>query len=140
MNSKKEVVKNVIEYLEKNLENDIDLDKISDKAGYSKYHLNRLFAEETGCTIYKYLQTRRLTIAAEKLVESNIPISQIGFEAGYNSQQAFTLAFKEIYLYSPKVYREQGMFFPRQNKIVMEAQYRSGYNKKIFYGMEVKAA
>ena len=33
---------------------------------YSKFYLNRVFTEQTGITIYKYLQNRRLTIAAEK--------------------------------------------------------------------------
>lgn len=115
----KEVIKKILDYMEKNLENDIDLDKISREAGYSKYHLNRLFTEETGCTIHKYLRCRRLSVAAEKLVETDIPISQIAYEAGYSSQQAFTLAFREIYLCTPQKYRKSGIFKPRQNRISM---------------------
>lgn len=36
---------------------------------------------------------------------------------GYSSQQAFSLAFKRAYLCSPKVYRDRGIFIPRQNRL-----------------------
>ena len=84
MNVYKKIVKKVIDYIEDNLENEIDLDKIAENIGYSKFHLNRIFTEETGYTIYKYLQMRRLTIAAQKLVDTEKPITQIAYEAGYN--------------------------------------------------------
>ena len=130
MKSKSDVVKRVIEYIENNLEKEIDLENIAKNAGYSKFHLNRIFSEETGYTIYKYLQLRRLTIAAEKLVETTKPIAQIAYEAGYDSQQAFSFAFKQIYVYPPKVYRDRGIFVPRQDKFSMYiCLYSNKYNE-----------
>ena len=90
MKHQKEVVKKVIDYIEKNLEKEIDLDNISKNVGYSKFYLNRIFTEYTGITMYKYLQSRRLTVAAEKLVKTDKPIMQIAYEAGYDTQQSFT--------------------------------------------------
>ena len=119
MKNQKEVVKKVIDYIEKNIETEINLDKISKNIGYSKFYLNRIFTEHTGITIYKYLQNRRLTIAAEKLVKTNITITQIAYEAGYDTQQSFTFAFKQVYLYPPKTYRDIGIFIPKQNRISM---------------------
>ena len=49
--------------------------------------------------------------------ETKEPIAQIAYEAGYNSQQAFSLAFKQLYVYPPKVYRGIGVFVPKQNRI-----------------------
>lgn len=117
MEDKKEVVKNIVDYIEENLEKEINLDTIAKKNGYSKFHLNRVFTEQTGITIYKYLQNRRLTIAAEKLVKTDMPIAQIAYEAGYDTQQSFSFAFKQIYLYPPKAYRNLGIFMPKQNRI-----------------------
>ncbi len=108
MKSQKEVVRKVLDYIESSMEEDIDLEKISKNAGYSKFYLNRMFKEYTGTTIYKYLQTRRLTVAAEKLVHTDKPIIEIACEAGYDTQQSFSLAFKQRYRYSPKVYRDRG--------------------------------
>lgn len=55
MNTHKKIAEKVIAYIEDNLENDIDLQVIAESIGYSKFHLNRIFTEETGRTIYKYL-------------------------------------------------------------------------------------
>ena len=127
MKDQKEVIKKVIHYMESNLENDISLDTISKTIGYSKFYLNRIFTENTGITMYKYLQNRRLTVAAEKLVKTDKPIMQIAYEAGYDTQQSFSFAFKQIYLYPPKIYRDIGIFMPKQKRISMCYSYISSY-------------
>lgn len=119
MKDQKAVVGKVIDYIEQNIENEINLDTISKNIGYSKFYLNRVFTEEAGITIYKYLQNRRLTIAAEKLVKTDKPVTQIAYEAGYDTQQSFSFAFKKVFLCPPKAYRDIGIFMPKQNRISM---------------------
>lgn len=131
MKDQKEVVRKVIDYIEQNIEKEISLDNISKSIGYSKFHLNRVFAEQTGITIYKYLQNRRLTIAAEKLVRTDKSITQIAYEAGYDTQQSFSFAFKQVYLYPPKTYRDIGSFCPKQNRISMYYPCMLQYDKFI---------
>lgn len=91
------IVKKAVDYIETHIDEDLSLDKIADELNYSKFYIARIFNEETGCTIYKYIQGRRLTLAAQKLVETKQPIVEIAYEAHYASQQAFTLAFKQLY-------------------------------------------
>lgn len=107
MNQKKEAVQKAKEYIEQNLEKKLDLDQISEMAGYSKFHFNRIFLKETGDTVYKYLQKKRLSLAAEKLIQTQKPIAQIALEAGYDSQQAFTLTFKQYYACTPGQFRQK---------------------------------
>lgn len=83
MKDQKDTIKQVIDYIEDNLENHIGLDTIAQKTGYSKFYLNRVFTWQTGITIHKYLQNRRLTTAAEKLVHSRKPITTIAYEGGF---------------------------------------------------------
>lgn len=101
-----DIVQKVIHYIETNLDEELTLDTISKHVGYSKFHLNRIFTEETGYTMHKFVQSRRLTLAAGKLATTTTPIAQIALEAGYHSQQAFTLAFRQIYHYPPQAYRK----------------------------------
>ena len=138
MKGQKEAVKKAIDYIEKYLEEEISLDTISKNIGYSKFHLNRIFTEYTGITMYKYLQNRRLTVAAEKLVKTDKPIMQIAYEAGYDTQQSFSFAFKQIYIYPPKIYRDIGIFLPKQNRISMCCSYISS-NKFIAKIKEIAA-
>ena len=113
------VVKKVVDYIETHIDKDLSLDKIANALNYSKFYIARIFTEETKCTVYKYIQGRRLTMAAQKLVETEQPIVEIAYEAHYDSQQAFTSAFKQFYGCTPKIYRKNGVFYPKQPKISM---------------------
>ena len=98
-------IKEMIDYIESNLDGQLNLDEIAKEAGYSKFHLNRMFSDHVGYTVYKYIQMRRLTAAAEKLVYTKKPIIEIAYEANYGSQQSFTLAFRRLYDCTPQEYR-----------------------------------
>jgi len=131
-------VMKTVDYIEKNLYNEINLDEISDAVNYSKFYLNRLFSDRVGLTIYKYVQMRRLTEAARRLINTDMHIVDIAMEANYNSQQAFTLAFKQAYIYTPQAYRAMGVFVPKQNRFSMNSKLISQHN--IFTKYEVMAA
>lgn len=111
------IIQNIIEYIENHLEDDLSLDKISHELNYSKFYLSRIFSATANCTIYKYIQIKRLTLAAQKLVETEKPLIDIAYEAHYSSQQAFTLAFRRLYLCTPQTYRRNRIFYPAQTKI-----------------------
>lgn len=111
------VVEKAVDYIEAHLEDELTLDKIADALNYSKFYVARAFNEETGGTVYKYIQGRRMTMAAQKLVKTDQPIIEIAYRAHYDSQQAFTLAFKQVYECTPKIYRKNGVFYPKQTRI-----------------------
>lgn len=113
------VIEKIVDYIEQHMDEDLTLDRIAKELNYSKFYLARVFTEKTNCTIYKYIQGRRLTLAARKLVETEKPIVEIAYEAHYSSQQAFTLAFQKLYLCTPQIYRKNGVFYPKQAKINM---------------------
>lgn len=120
------VVENIVDYIEKHLNEDLSLDKIAKDLNYSKFYIARIFSEKTGDTIHKYVQGRRLTLAAKQLVETKKPIIEIAYDAQYNSQQAFTFAFNQLYLCTPQAYRKKGLFYPKQSRIGIK-------NKLSFY-------
>lgn len=135
MNDEK-VLEKVVCYIDEHIEEDLSLDKIAGALHYSKFYMARTFAEQAGCTIYKYIQGRRLTTAAMKLVQTQKPIIDIAYEAHYNSQQAFTLAFSRLYQCTPQAYRKKGVFYPKQTKITLCAQqYCSGAAYRMGGGM-----
>lgn len=104
------IVKEIADYVAAHLDGDLSLEALADNLHYSKFYLARTFARQTGDTIGKYIQRCRLDLAARQLVETNKPIVEIAYEAHYNSQQAFTLAFRRRYLCTPQVYRKRGRY------------------------------
>jgi len=121
MMENKNIIKKIIDYIENNLDGQLNLDEIAKEAGYSKFHLNRVFSECVGCTIYKYIQMRRLTVAAEELVYTKKPIIEISYEANYNSQQSFTFAFRQLYGCPPQEYRAMKVHVPKFNRFRLES-------------------
>ena len=112
-------IEKAIDYIENNLSDKLDLDKISEAVHYSKYHLHRLFSETVGMTIHDYVGRRQLTEAAKLLVFSDRPIIEIAFICGYESQQAFSSAFKSMYKIPPAQYRENREFYPLQLRFTL---------------------
>lgn len=108
----KQIAEIVTDYIEKNLNRELNLDQVAEHAGYSKFYLNRCFQKEVGCTIYKYIQLRRMSESARLLAETEMPIIGVALEAGYQSQQAFTDAFRDAYGCSPNSYRRTQNFWP----------------------------
>lgn len=107
-------VETAIDYIESHLDGKLNLETVADAVHYSKYHLHRLFTATTGLTIHDYVQRRQLTEAAKLLVFSKKPVIEIAFICGYESQQAFSSAFKAMYKLPPAEYREKSVFYPLQ--------------------------
>ena len=109
----------VIEYIESHLDGKLDLEKVAEASHYSKYHLHRMFADTVGMTIHDYVQRRQLTEAAKLLVFSDKPIIEVALICGYESQQAFSAAFKAMYKIPPAEYRQKRDFYPLQLRFTL---------------------
>ena len=115
-------VRAVIDFIETHLDGRLNLERTAAAVHYSKYHLHRTFTAVTGMTIHDYAVRRQLTEGARLLAESDRPVLEIALSCGYESQQAFTAAFKEMYKLPPARYRAQGVFYPLQLPICLEEQ------------------
>ncbi len=98
-------------------EQNLTLERLAEELHYSKFYLARTFKEDTGVTLCKYIQGRRLEAAARKLAETRRPVVEIALEAGYNSQQAFTRAFRREYGCTPQRYRKIGVFLSKRDRL-----------------------
>ncbi len=109
------LTKKILSYIENSPDKRLTLETMAEDLHYSKFYLARVFRQDTGLTLYRYIRGRRLDKAAEKLVTTGRPIVEIALEAGYGSQQAFTSAFRPAYQCTPQEYRKRGIFIPRQS-------------------------
>ncbi|KKJ77222.1 hypothetical protein WH95_09275 [Kiloniella litopenaei] len=102
-------IKKAISFIEQNLDQQITFGEIADNAGLSPYYFARLFRSATGKTAMGYLRHRRLTEAA-KILESDQRTSLIhlALDYGFDSQEAFTRAFKKCFGLPPGQYRSNG--------------------------------
>lgn len=112
----------IVDYIEEHLEDKLDLKAMANEAGYSKYHLHRMFTAVIGFTPHLYIQRRRLTEAARMLIFTNRPIIDIALFAGYEAQQSFSVAFKALFGSSPQAVRKKRDFHPLQLKFTVDGK------------------
>lgn len=109
---KEQSLQKAMDYIEKNLINDISYYDIVREAGLSVPHFYRLFKRLTGDTVGAYIVRRRLSMAANDLADRNKSIVSIAFEYGFESHDVFTRAFTRVYGMSPSKYRKSAASAP----------------------------
>jgi AraC family transcriptional regulator len=77
-------------------------------AGFSRFHLARLFRQTTEETLEQFLRRIRLERAAYMLLHSDQSILEISIDSGYTSPEAFSRAFRSSYGSLPSVFRKHG--------------------------------
>lgn len=90
----------VIEYINKNLSEDLNIDLISKEFFMDRYYLMHLFKKETGFTINNYITYKRLSHFNE-LTKTGLQITEACFECGFKSYSTFSRAYKKYYNTSP---------------------------------------
>jgi AraC family transcriptional regulator len=88
---------NVIDYVEDHLNSDIDYEEISKIMCCPFSVFQRSFTQITGITLSEYIRNRKLTCAAYELQNTNIKVIDIAMKYGYESSDAFSVAFKRLH-------------------------------------------
>lgn len=99
------VVQDALNYIETNLSEELSLDEIANAVGFSKFYFNRTFQSDIGMPVYDYIRKRRLANAASLLLSTDVSIINIALTSCFESQEAFTRAFKSVYQIPPGRYR-----------------------------------
>jgi AraC-like DNA-binding protein/predicted transcriptional regulator YdeE len=110
-----------VNFIEAHLSDSLDLERVAQVAGYSKYHLHRMFSAVVGTSVYNYILRRRLTEAARRLIFTNDSIIDIALSSGYESQQSFSVAFQKLFRRSPQAFRKKREFYPFLLRFHVEA-------------------
>lgn len=98
-------INRVVDYINKNYAEVITLDSIARVAGFSKYYFSRLFTKYTGTPFSQYLLHKRISVAAQLLCSTQLPIVQVSMQSGFSSLSTFNRTFKELHGCTPTEYR-----------------------------------
>lgn len=102
----REALERAVLYVENHIEQNFTAEDVACAAGYSYYHLTRIFHALLGEGVGSYMQKRRLAGAAQKLLYTNDRVLDIALVYGFASGEAFSRAFKAVYNVSPWTYRK----------------------------------
>lgn len=131
MNYYIKLIKESINYIEENLFKEMSLAIVSKEFNLSQYYFDRLFNIIVGTSFKQYVLGRKLTLAAEKLLNSTDAIIDIALDFGFQYPEVFSRAFKKQFGISPKVFREEKTQIKKVDKAVVIPRSLVNYNGKI---------
>jgi len=100
-------MRRVLDYIDRHLDSDLDLETVSDVAAFSKFHFHRQFTATFGLSVHRYVQLARMKRASYRLAYADAEsVTDIGMDAGYDAPDAFARAFRQRFGQSPSSFRK----------------------------------
>ncbi len=93
------------DFIDASYNNKLNLSEMAGVARLSRHHFLRTFKAAFGTTPHQYLTRRRLQEARWRLIQSNLSMTQICYEVGFENHSSFSRLFKQAYHCSPSQYR-----------------------------------
>ncbi len=98
----------VMDHIERHLDQPVDVAELARIAATSEYHLRRLFSALAGIGLSEYVRRRRLTLAAAEVLAGERTLLDIAVRHGYGSTEAFARAFQAMHGVGPGGARRTG--------------------------------
>ncbi|MEO5686866.1 MAG: AraC family transcriptional regulator [Burkholderiaceae bacterium] len=109
-------------WIEQQLDEPLTLERVAARAGLSPYHFSRLFTARIGHSVMVHVRGRRLVRGARRLCdEPDLKLVDLAFDCGFESQEAFTRAFKRVFGVSPGRFRTGFAVEPIEGQFPMNA-------------------
>ena len=94
-------------YFRDNLSERLTLDEISRHAGLSPHHFCKVFRRAAGVNLIDFINRSRIETARQMLLKDDARVSEVAFEAGYQSLSQFNRSFRSVTGESPTEYRRR---------------------------------
>lgn len=103
----------VFDYIDRHLDEELSVERLSRVANFSKFHFHRQFSEYAGISVTRYVLLMRMKRASYRLVFNvDARIIDIALEAGFDSPEAFARAFKNAFGQTPSQFRRHPAWQP----------------------------
>jgi len=110
-------------HIQTHLEQDLRLEMLAKRVGFSPYHFHRIFRDVIGEPAKEYIRRLRLDRAAYRLKISEETILQIALDAGFKTHESFTRAFQRQFEITPSEYRRNFLQVSRTRKTQIQPRY-----------------
>ncbi|GGF12074.1 transcriptional regulator [Aliidongia dinghuensis] len=106
-------MRRVLDFIDRHLDGDLDLEAVSGVAAFSKFHFHRQFTATFGLTVHRYIQLARMKRASHRLACIDAQsVTDIAMDAGYDAPDAFARAFRQRFGQSPSSFRKSPDWAP----------------------------
>ena len=123
-------IQRAIDYVEANITEEIDFEKVAEQAYSSSFHFQRVFGILCGCSLGDYIRMRRLSLAGEELSKGSAKIIDIALKYGYDTPESFSRAFTRFHGIAPSEAKRGGsvrIFTPLSVKLTLTGGSKMDY-------------
>jgi AraC family transcriptional regulator len=131
----------VIDYIDRHLDQELDLATLAGVASFSDFHFHRLFHAWLREPLGEYVRRRRLEVAALRLrSQPGTPVMQVALGVGFGSAEAFTRAFRTRFACSPTEWRKSkcDQAMSKADQVTRRATGKNGASSPRENAMKVK--
>ena len=97
----------VCTFVEARVQEEIHLEELACQTGFSLAHIRDVFRENTGKSLSRYIQERKIANAAQSLLYTDDKIIDIAIHYGYSGRTVFSRAFRRFTGYTPSEFRTE---------------------------------
>ena len=115
-----------IDYVEKNLTEEIDYERVAAESFASSYHFQRMFSLLCGYTLGEYIRLRRLTLAGAELAGGKEKVIDVALKYGYDSPDSFAKAFRQFHGITPSEARTNGKMLKSFSRLSIKISLEGG--------------
>lgn len=112
------VEKEMVSYIQQNFTGKISLREFGEQFHLSEKYISRYFKEHFHITLSQYVTYLRLEHAKQLLQDTDIPVTDVAMQSGYQNVSYFIRSFQKAYAVSPLKYRKIII----ADKLIQEAQ------------------
>ena len=110
---------------------DIEIADVARHAGISQWHFQKIFKALTSETLKSYIRSRRFAGALARLATTDARIIDVALEAGFETQESFTRAFRKAFGITPGAYRRLGSQHRFVRKVRIDTDYLRHINTNL---------
>ena len=125
-----------IDYVEANLTEEIDYERVAAESFSSSYHFQRVFSILCGYTLGEYIRLRRLSLAGAELASGKEKVIDVALKYGYDSPDSFAKAFQRFHGITPSEARADGRMLKSFSRLSIKISLEGGNTMN--YRMEEK--
>ena len=126
-----EAISEAVRYNERHITEDITLYDVADSVNMSPFYFHKGFSMLCGYSVMEYIRKRRMALAGEELITSDVTVMELAMKYGYDSPDSFTRSFSRFHGSTPLAVRRNytmlKTFAPLKLTIALKGGYVMDY-------------
>ncbi|MDE7200948.1 MAG: AraC family transcriptional regulator [Lachnospiraceae bacterium] len=122
-----EAVRDAVNFIEKHITEEITMYDVAAHVNVSPFYFHKGFSILCGYSITEYIRNRRLALAGEELLISDITVMELAMKYGYDSPDSFTKAFTRFHGHSPSIVRKNKTMLKAFAPLKLTISLKGGY-------------